>query len=393
MLSVLLSVMASIHRRIGSIYYHALFTGPDGRRMYRSTKQTDRSKALATALEWQRAATLARRGELSEAQAREVVKAIMAHNDTGETLRSTTITEHFREWMAGKEARRAEGTAERYQLVVDRFLASLGKRADKPLTALTSQDVGRFLDQRLKQGVAPRTAVLDLKIVRTALNAARRQGLIPTNPAEAVDLPTVQGVERGSFTVAEVAMLADTAKGEWRTLIMLSAFMGARLGDCVTMAWGDVDLVGRALTYTQKKTGKKVTVPLHRDLLAHLETLAGTDSAQPFIMPGMSGLKSGGRHGLSEGFKRIMRKAGVDMQTVQGKGVRSISRRTFHSLRHTFISLLANAGVAEEVRMKFSGHSTKDVHRGYTHFELEKMRRDMDKLPGLNDGSASRPAP
>ena len=28
----------------------------------------------------------------------------------------------------------------------------------------------------------------------------------------------------------------------------------------------------------------------------------------------------GGRHGLSEGFKRIVRKAGPDLQTVQGNG-------------------------------------------------------------------------
>ena len=47
---------------------------------------------------------------------------------------------------------------------------------------------------------------LDVRIIRTALNAARRKGLIPTNPAEAVELPDVAGVERGTFTPAEVRM-------------------------------------------------------------------------------------------------------------------------------------------------------------------------------------------
>ena len=101
----------------------------------------------------------------------------------------------------------------------------------------------------------------------------------------------------------------------------------------------------KPLTYTQAKTGEKVTVPLHSDLAAHLETLAGTDTPEVFIMPHMAGLKTGGRHGLSEGFKRIMRNAGLDIGKVKSAGVRQLSRRTFHALRHSFTSALANAGL------------------------------------------------
>jgi len=56
----------------------------------------------------------------------------------------------------------------------------------------------------------------------------------------------------------------------------------------------------------------------------------------------MAGLKPGGRHGLSEGFKRIMRKAGMDTGTVKCAGVGQ--RRSFHALRHSFTSALANKG-------------------------------------------------
>ena len=70
-------------------------------------------------------------------------------------------------------------------------------------------------------------------------------------------------MERGTFTPAEVKMLVDTAEGEWKTLILLAYFTGARLCDCCRMAWADVDLGAGTLTYTQAKTGEKVTVPLH----------------------------------------------------------------------------------------------------------------------------------
>lgn len=375
--------MASVHRRPVSPYWHAAFRGPDGRLIFRSTKQTDRNKALAIALEHERAAKLAKRGELVETQAREVLKGIMARAGIDETIQSISITAHLRQWLGTKETRKSAGTAERYGGVVKNFLKSLGKRATKPLTTLTARDVDTFLDARMKQGVAPRTAILDVKVIRTALNDARRKGLIPTNPAEAVELPEMTGTERGTFTPAEVKMLVDTAHGEWKTLILLAYYTGARLSDCCRVAWEDVDLAGGSLSYTQSKTGKKVIVPLHPDLLAQLEALAGTDKAATFIMPGMANLRTGGRHGLSEGFKRIMRKAGLDLQTVQGAGVRKISKRTFHALRHTFTSALANAGVAPELRMKLTGHTTEAVHRGYTHHEFENLSNAVGKIPRL----------
>jgi integrase len=66
--------------------------------------------------------------------------------------------------------------------------------------------------------------------------------------------------------------------------------------------------------------------------------------------------------------------------------VRKISKRTFHALRHSFTSGLANGGVSEELRMKVTGHTTKAVHRGHTHHELETLRAAVAKLPGLPHG-------
>ncbi len=381
--TIVSTVMASVHHRPRSPYFFAAFRGADGRLVLRSTKQIERATALAVALELERAAKLAKRGELVESQARDILADIMKRADTGETLRTVSIESHFRAWLATKEARKSAGTAERYGCVVDGFIANLGKRAAKPLTALVARDVDTFLDARLEQGVSPSTACLDVRIIRTALNAARRKGLIPTNPAEAVELPDVESVERGTFTPAEVKLLVDAAHGEWKTLILLAYFTGARLGDCCRVAWEDVDLVGGSLAYTQAKTGLKLTVPLHPDLLAHLENLAGTDKPAPFVMPEMADKKPGGRTGLSESFKAIVRKAGLDLQTVQGGGTRMISRRTFHALRHSFTSALANAGVAPELRMKLTGHKSEAIHAGYTHHELETLRAAVAKLPRL----------
>ena len=224
--------MASIHQRPRSPYWHASFLAPDGRWTLRSTKCEDRTKALTVALEFERAAKLGRAGNLVEAQARKVVADIMARAGGEETLRAPSVNDFLNQWLTNKVARKSKGTSTRYGVAVTDFLASLGNRTAKPLTSLTTGDVERFLNYRTDKGLAPQTLVLDIKIIGAALNHARRQGIITTNPAEAVELPKGKSMERGTFTPAEVKMLVDTAEGEWKTLIMLAYFTGARLSDC-----------------------------------------------------------------------------------------------------------------------------------------------------------------
>jgi integrase len=166
---------------------------------------------------------------------------------------------------------------------------------------------------------------------------------------------------------------------------LLAYYTGARLSDCCAMPWDAVDFAAGTLTYTPQKTGgEPVMIPMHPELHAHLESLATSDKPERFVMPHMSGLKSGGRHGLSESFKNLMRKTGVDSQRVERDvGVRTLSRRSFHSLRHSFTSALANADVPPELRMKLTGHTTEATHKIYTHHEIETLRRAIEKLPGL----------
>ena len=70
--------MASIHRHSSgrSKYWYAKFRGPDGTPSVKSTKCTDRQKALAIAIEYEKVARKAQSGVLAEAQARKVVSEI-----------------------------------------------------------------------------------------------------------------------------------------------------------------------------------------------------------------------------------------------------------------------------------------------------------------------------
>ena len=385
--------MASVVRRDRSRFWTACFTDRDGRQLKRSTKSTDRRQSLEIALELERVEQQARRGVLTTTQLKKVLNDV-SEKVTGDTVIAPTVEFYLNEWMAGVIARNSPTTVERYKNTMKLFLGRLGAKATAAVTSVSARDIEDFLNWRLTSGSAPKTAIVDLKTLNTAFRRAEAYGTILKNPVSAVRLPKEESSERDVFTPDEIQRMYDAAPThEWQTLILLGYFMGARLRDCVQMKWENVHPEKSAIIYQQQKTGKRVMVPMHFHVIEHLSGLMqfGTEG---FLCPTLAMKGPGGKHGLSEGFKRIMKKAGVDTMTVQGKGTQRFSRRTFHSLRHSFNSALANAGVAEEIRMKLTGHSSKDMNKRYTHLEVDTLKNAMTSLPlfKAKNGSPENPA-
>ena len=375
--------MASIHRRPNSKFWHASWYDANGRQVMRSTKQADRKKALAVAVEFERAERLAKDTKVSETQFRKVLNDIMARSGSPERLRTTSVRDWLNEWLRRKGAKRSEETTDRYQGVINTFLAELGQRADAPLGEIRPTDIDEHLTRRLGSS-SVKTARLHLEVIRSALELARRQGLLDTNPAEAVENPEGKGETHEPFTNAEVAMLINAASPEWRTLILLGARTGVRLVTLASLRWDQVDLTTGVLKIANPdKRGNAVAIPLHPDLQTCLEGLASTDTPEEYVMPSLAGFESGGKRGLSRQFHRLMLEAGVDRREVVNPAGRSFAKRSFHSLRHTFVSDLANSGSNPEIRRKLTGHKTASVHDLYTHLEHETLRLAVHAIPGL----------
>ncbi len=67
------SVTKDTHQPPKSPYWIACFTGPDGRRLKKSTKTTDKKLAQKLADEWEQLAKSGRAGRLTESHCRKVV--------------------------------------------------------------------------------------------------------------------------------------------------------------------------------------------------------------------------------------------------------------------------------------------------------------------------------
>ena len=153
---------------------------------------------------------------------------------------------------------------------------------------------------------------------------------------------------------------------------------------------GNLDLERRTLRFSPQKDKRssqrrELEVPLHPDLERYFLDQPLADEVSAPLFPTLSQRKIGGSTGLSAKFRKLMKKAGIIAETLtaknSGKG-RCFYNLSFHSLRHTFVSMLANQGVHQEVRMKMAGHTT-DVHARYSHHDLEVLRRNVATLPSI----------
>jgi integrase len=351
----------------------------DGRRAFRSTKQRDRKKAFDICRALERTSEKAREGELTEIQVRKILGDIL--ESVGPALRPESVRSYVQTWLASKKLSVAHPTHQHQQKTLTQFLESLGAKANRSLSSVSPFDVAGFRDQHLKD-ISRGTLYSKLKIIRSLFTSARRQGLVLHNPAEAVELPNIKTIERELFTPEELRALLATASNEWKTLILLGYYLGGRLGDMSALTWDSVDLTNSVIAFTQGKTGRQVQVPIHPELEEHLLALALDRGGA--LCPNLSKTQLTGHSGLSSQFVALMTQAGIDSLPI-ALAHNKLSRKSFHCLRYSFTSALANAGVSSELRMKLTGHKSFDVHQRYTHHELEPLKTAISALPRITE--------
>jgi len=395
--------MASLWIRNNSPFYVCCYTSGTGLRLKKSTKVTvkplpgetrkdgtpktpsdKRREAQEFCLAIERAENSFKCGTLTEQAAKKIIGEILERT-SGEKLHDHTAEAWLNEWSAGKADSKSPATAERYAQVVREFLKSLGGRAKLSLGHITPKDIHAYRDAEIEAGKSPKTANTSVKIVSTAFNAALRQNYITSNPCRALEHLPEETAERDTFTSEQVEALVNAAEGDWKGAILLSYYTGARLRDVANMRWSAIDLERQLIAFTPgktKKSKKEVMVPLHPELESHLLKLPGIGRA--FVFPSLAGQGTGGKTGLSGQFATIMDKVGIQgkvtRHTAKGRANKSLS---FHSLRHSFNSEMANAGVSQEIRQKLTGHASAEMNKTYTHHDIKTLRTAIDTMPGL----------
>ena len=207
------------------------------------------------------------------------------------------------------------------------------------------------------------------------------------------------GVRRTAFTKQQELQILDELsnperqlinKEEIRIIYLIGMFTGQRLKDCVLLKWSKVDLKNMRVKVVQFKTGKQVILPIAAPLLDGLNEAQTWRENMPdsYVCP-----KTARRYNTLDSNGRNIgnQKVGVDvLRPIRWIGLKTsvkvegrkkpITQYGFHSLRHSFVSFCAEAGVPKSVVMSFTGTDSEILDQYYTHVGTEQQRKALEAV-------------
>lgn len=328
-------------------------------------------KAFAAILE-----TVAREaasGSLTLAKSEEFIQRL--HRLANPDFEVVCLEEFWKEWIEEQRRHVGKSTAAGYDQDHALFSESLGNKIMKaPIKTLTSEQINSAIDKAKRNGTRKAATINKaLTSLRRVLESAVAKNLASHNPAKHCrPLNQEDSSERAPFTVTEIRAMIDHAQttDEWKGAITIAAHTGLRLSDVLSLNSKHVD--GTRLVIMPSKTSRQkkvITVPLTPPCISWI----GIRKRDFFPI-----LKKQSTATTSMQFSAIMKKAKITKEIELPGGLKAT--RSFHSLRHTFASWLAEADVHADVRQKLTGHSSSKIHQRYTHHD-EALDRAVGMLP------------
>lgn len=281
-------------------------------------------------------------------------------------------------------AERAATVAGSFQALADLYRASPAYRRMQPKTRA---DYDRFLDALLKKfgqhpvRLMPRAWVLDrqaelqdrprtanymLAVLRRVLAFAVEREWRGDNPAASVRaLPYRRNPHRAWTRVEIAAFTGPDAPAEIRRAVLLALYTGQREGDVLRLLWSAY--LGGVFRLRQSKTGAELTIPAHPELRREMDGAPRT-AAVICTTPDGGAWKA-------DHFRHCFAQARADL------GLDASA--TFHGLRHSAASRLAEAGCSTAEIAAITGHRTVAMVEHYSRgAKQEKLARSAIKKLG-----------
>ncbi len=256
-----------------------------------------------------------------------------------------------------------------------------------------SPEVARRFMSHIAEAAAPKTFNDYLACLALTWKTFISDGYAVQNPW-AWNKDTRAGIERkekdthikNELTPEQLNALFAAADGETKTLFFIGTYTGLRLKDCVLLSWDAVDLAGGFIRLAPAKTKRHkiaVSIPILPPLAEALRlVLPASGEGGGYVMPELAERYKASRGKYpSKHIKTIFKHAGIKTTSSMEGRKRQVTDYGFHSLRHTFVSMAARAGIRQEVVRAIVGHTNAAMTAHYTHTNEADLKAAMAAFP------------
>lgn len=338
-------------------------------------------------------------GAISKRQAQRLAwEETLSTLDAGHIRPSSART--FKEFL---DARYRPDVMDTLKVTTQVFKESILKRhvlpalGSKPLRDISPAHVQDLINLKRRQGLSPGT----LKHIKNQISAIlghakAHRWYFGELPTEATKLPRIESAARQALTWEQVVAIANALPEPVSTLVALLTVTGLRIAEALGLRWQHVNLTanpvaqgsetippyslivrenwissvkkGAERRQSLKTPTSNRTLPIPEWFVPRLLALAG-DPTDPLFR---------GRHGQPLDAHNLA--ARVLKPAVKLLGLSWVS---FHVFRHSYSTLLHDAGLSMDERVRAMGHASEAMTIRYTHPQFEASR---GKLTGLVDG-------
>lgn len=270
---------------------------------------------------------------------------------------------------------------------------------DIPLSGLTSEMIGDFLEERRRfgnhrpgsSGLGEETMRHIHRLLQQCLDQAMRDGLISDNPARAFHYSKPKKVNADVLTPLEMEDYLDAAERlGYLPMFMLALTTGLRQGELIALKWSDLDIESRTLTIAEKRAvvrrelveygSQTRSIRLTPEVVDLLIMEHSKHPSSPLMFMHPATLKPYSPQMVRRMHNEIIKEAGID-------------HIRYVDLRHTCAILALKNGVDTKELARMLGHYRPAITRqNYEPYLQHKVQKDEDMPKGATQSELQQAA-
>ena len=275
-----------------------------------------------------------------------------------------TMGELYKEWTSMKYQYIGQSTINNYRAAW-KHLSKYENVAAKEIRTAHLQSV---IDQCFKAKMS-RSTLEKIRIVAVLLfNYAIENDILNKNYAEYIKLPKAEKVKKERFTDVEIKRIEESIPGNpWANTVLIMIYTGLRISEMLNLTVFNVDMANGVITGGIKTdAGKDRIIPIHPKILKYVKEWHD---------------KKGDRLICDDKGKFLSVKKYRTKMYYPALQAANVRQLTPHACRHTFGSLMAEAGVEPINTQKLMGHADYSTTANtYTHLEIEALKKAIERI-------------